>query len=105
MPELMDEVGLTAQVLIEKYLVPLFDATTTKFCTYKGKIGDSVTVPDNHTQLRALDIALRLHGAYTSKKSADSAHPGMRVVVEDPLPQRPATENSPPLCLPAPQHR
>jgi hypothetical protein len=55
MPELMDEAGLTAEVLIEKYLVPLFDATTTKFCTYKSKISDSVSVPDNHTQLRALD--------------------------------------------------
>ena len=63
MLELMDEAGLTHQVLIEKYLVPLFDATTTKFCTYKGKISDSVIVPDNHAQLRALDIALRLHGA------------------------------------------
>ena len=84
----MDEAGLTAQVLIEKYLVPLFEATTTKFCTYKGKISDSVTVPDNHTQLRALDIALRLHGAYTSKKSADAAHSGMKVMEEDPHPRR-----------------
>ena len=101
----MDDAGLSERALIQKHLVPLLDATTTKFCTYKGKISDWVTVPDHHTQLCAIDIALRLHGAFSPRKSADAAYPGMRVVVEDPHPQRPATENSPPLFLPAPQHR
>jgi hypothetical protein len=54
----------------------LFEATTTKFCAHNGKISNSVTVPDNHTELRALGAALKLYGAYISKKSADVAHPG-----------------------------
>jgi len=64
MPEVMDEAGLGARELIEKYLVPLLHATTTKFFSYKGRITDWVTVPDNHTRLMAVDMVLRLWGAY-----------------------------------------
>jgi hypothetical protein len=85
MPELMDEAGLTAQVLIEKYLVPLLSATTTKFCQYKGKFTDSITVPDNRTRLMAPDMVFKVGGAYTSNESPAVGEPGVRVVILDAL--------------------
>jgi len=69
MPVLAAKVGLSARALIEKYLVPLLSATTTKFCQYQGKFTDSRTVADNQAQLVTLDIAFRLHRAYAHNES------------------------------------
>ena len=89
MPELMGEMGLTAQMLIEKYLVPLLSATTAKLFQYKGKITDCVIVPDNHTRLLALDMVFRLTGAYATRASTTAAGPGVKVIeIDVPRPDR-----------------
>lgn len=90
MPELFEEAGLTPRVLIQKYLVPLLDATTTKFCQYKGRFTDSVIVADNHTRLLALDMAFRLIGAYATSESVTFPEPSIKVIVTD------APRSSPP---------
>jgi len=83
MPDIMDRHGLSLEVLIEKHLIPLLNAQITKFATKAGKFTDWVDVPDNSTQLKALDIAFRLHGAYATNEEARKDANGVRVVVLD----------------------
>jgi hypothetical protein len=96
MPELLDEIGLTEETLIEKHLVPLLSATTTKFFAHRGKVVECRKVPDNDARLKALDLAFRLKGSYASKGQETTEDRGIRVVVLDsPRPPRPALENGP----------
>jgi len=62
-PALMKRLGLTNEVLIEKYLVPLLSANTTICIREKGK-ARRVSILDYGTRQRALDMAFRLSGAY-----------------------------------------
>src|SRR5947199_97521 len=57
MPEVMDDLGLTDRHLIEKHLVPLLSATTTKFFQHEGRVRQSRRIADNDARLKALDIA------------------------------------------------
>ena len=75
MRELMDDVGLTTRLLIEKHLIPLLDATETKFfpwrkTTKRGthQIIDRREVKALAIQLAALDMAFRLRGDYAPKQ-------------------------------------
>jgi hypothetical protein len=87
-PELMDELGLTERELIEKHLVPLLSAKTTKYFQNKGKVTDKRSVPDHDTRLQALDLSFKLRGAYTPKDPATEAQFGVKVIVIDiPRPQ------------------
>jgi phage terminase small subunit len=90
MPELMDEAGLTERALIEKHLVPLLAAKTTKFFQHQGKVTDKRTVPDNDTRLRALETAFELRGSYSSTSREEAAHAGVNVIIMDmPRPRLP----------------
>src|SRR5215467_2664287 len=53
-PEVMVEAGLTPEVVIEKYLVPLLSATTRKVLLHKGKFMYSRPLPDWRTRAFAL---------------------------------------------------
>jgi len=71
----MDDVGLTARLLIEKHLIPLLEATETKFfpwrkTTKRGtqQIIDRREVKALAIQLAALDMAFRLRGDYAPKQ-------------------------------------
>jgi len=87
-PELLDELGLTERTLIEKHLVPKLHAKITKLATRNGEFTDYVELENHDTQLKALDIAFRLHGAYAPKDPKDAAQFGVKVVIIDvPRPQ------------------
>ena len=45
MPQLMDEKGLTDEELVEKYLVPLLEATQVKAFNHEGRVIYSKPVP------------------------------------------------------------
>jgi hypothetical protein len=91
MPELMDEIGLTERALIEKHLVPLLSATTTKYFQHHGKVKQKRQVADNDARLRALDVALRLRGSYAPKGPEAAEAVRVRVLVLDvPRPDRSA---------------
>jgi hypothetical protein len=90
MPELMDEIGLTERALIEKHLVPLLSATTTKYFQHHGRVKQKRQVADNDARLRALDVALRLRGSY-APKGPEPADATVKVIVLDvPRPDRSA---------------
>jgi hypothetical protein len=88
MLELMDEAGLTAQVIIEKYLAPKLYAKTTKLAIDDGKFTDFVDLEDHGTQMQAIDTMLKMHGAYAPKDPKEAAQFGVKVVIIDvPRPQ------------------
>src|SRR6478672_3188742 len=88
MPELLDELGLTERTLMEKHLVRKLHAKITKLATRKGEFTDYVELEDHDTQLKAIDMMLRMHGAYAPKDPQEAAHFGVKVVVIDvPRPQ------------------
>jgi hypothetical protein len=90
-PELMDDLGLSLRVLIEKHLVPLLSATTIKHFQYKGKVKQVFKIPDNSARLRALNIALILLGAYATTDSKLNEPKGIEVIIVDvPRPDRSA---------------
>jgi len=75
MRELMDERGLTVGLLIAKHLIPLLDATETKFFPWRKvtkhkteQIIDEREVAALGTQIQALDMAFRLRGDYAPKQ-------------------------------------
>jgi hypothetical protein len=87
-PEILDQAGYSVSVLIEKHLAPKLKATTTKLAVDKGEFTDHVELEDHDTQLKAIDMMLRMHGAYAPKDPKEAAHFGVKVVVIDvPRPQ------------------
>jgi len=86
----MDRHGLSLEALIEKHLIPLLNAQISKFFTNKGKLTAWVDIPEHATQLKALDMAFRLDGAYATNEESTKEANSVRVVVLDPpKPQRP----------------
>jgi phage terminase small subunit len=97
MADVMDRHGLTDDVLVEKYLVPLLKANTTKFFAHEGTVKDSREVEDNDTRTRSLDMAFKLKGSYAPKTQEEAAvnqsFLGPTVIVLDlPRPKRPALD-------------
>jgi len=87
-PEILDQAGYSVSVLIEKHLAPKLTSTTTKLAVEKGEFTDHVELEDHDTQLKAIDMMLRMHGAYAPKDPKEAAHFGVKVVVIDvPRPQ------------------
>jgi hypothetical protein len=96
MPEVLDEIGLTERALIEKHLVPLLFATTTRFFQYGGKVTGKRIVADNDARLRALDMALRLRGTFAAADLKLAEPTGVKVIIMDvPRPPRTAAIASP----------
>jgi len=60
--DILDCHGLTLAFLLEKYLLPMLDATKTLVFSYRGDVRDRWVVPDSKLRLRALMLALELHG-------------------------------------------
>lgn len=79
MPEILDDMGLTQEAVVEKYLMPLLDATETKFFPFRKTVKDrdgveTVTqvittreVIANVTRSIALDMYFKLRGSYAPK--------------------------------------
>ena len=95
MPELMDDFGLTESALIEKYLVPLLSAKTTRYFQHQGMVKQKREVADNDARLKALDMAFRLKGVYKAADFKPSESEGVKVVILDaPRPDRSEFLNS-----------
>ena len=81
--EMMDNAGLSVPVLIQKHLIPKLSAKTTKLATEDGNFTDFVELEDHATQLQALDMSFKLHGAYVPKDPKEAAQFGVEVIVVD----------------------
>ena len=80
MPELMDEAGLNDAALVEQYLKPALSAMTTEFAKSDGRITDSRDVIAWGPRLQALEMALKLKGAF--KEKDNNIQNNIQVVVE-----------------------
>jgi len=79
-PQIMDQMGLTDHLLIEKYLVPLLDAEETRFFN-EGK--KRINVPALGIRHTALDTAFKLRGSYAQRDARAAEQFGIKVVVLD----------------------
>jgi hypothetical protein len=79
-PQIMDQMGLTDHLLIEKYLVPLLDAEETKFFNGGKKRINVAALGIRHT---ALDTAFKLRGSYAPRDPKEAEQFGIKVVVVD----------------------
>jgi len=71
--ESLDRLGFTPEYIITEYLVPALNALETKFAQFKGEFTDEREVINWDARLRALDIALKIMGAYDGqRKPADA---------------------------------
>jgi hypothetical protein len=76
MPDLMDELGLTDTVLIQKYLVPALEAQETKFFADKGIVLDQRDVIAWGPRLQALQLAGKWKGIERDSESDNSGPAG-----------------------------
>jgi hypothetical protein len=79
-PQIMDQMGLTDHLLIEKYLVPLLDAEETKFFNEGKRRINVAALGIRHT---ALDTAFKLRGSYAPRDPKEAEQFGIKVVVVD----------------------
>jgi hypothetical protein len=90
MPELLDRLGLSEAVLIEKHLKPLLSARTTKFFQHLGKVTGKRLVTDNEARLKALELAFKLKGSFVQENPKLAEATGVKVIIMDmPRPPRP----------------
>jgi hypothetical protein len=98
MPELMDKHGLTAGALIEKYLVLLLNATRHRCYTHKGKVKTVVEEEALEIRRDALDMALRIRGAYAPPAVEPAHKHTVQVIVLD-ASLRPKRDIPPPTMI------
>jgi hypothetical protein len=118
MPDLMNRAGLTDDVLIDKYLLPLMNAKETKFFPYRTeetkiiKVGKKETPVTEKVQViekreviawgprrDGLELAFRVKGSFSPKTEEEARvtqqFTGPTVIVLDlPRPKRPTQENA-----------
>jgi|SRR6516165_8556763 hypothetical protein len=87
MPQLMDEKGLTDEELIEKYLVPLLEATQVKVFNDDGTLIYSEPLIAWDIRLGALREAFKLKGSYAPPPEPAQAYTGIQVIVMDKIPR------------------
>jgi hypothetical protein len=83
MPEVMDKHGLRADALIEKYLVPLLNATRHRCYTHKGKVKTVVEEEALEIRRDALHMALRIRGDYAPPPVEQAHKHTVQVLVLD----------------------
>jgi hypothetical protein len=67
-PEILERLGLGIESTVDKYLLPLLDATETKFFAKDGVVIEHRDVAALEIRLRAFEVWARLMGAYTAQK-------------------------------------
>jgi Terminase small subunit len=105
-PDLMDRIGISEEVLIEKHLARHLVKTKTEFVREevvvkkrvkvgRGKQARTETrevvrhvvkqyqVDDNNVQLMAMDKGFLLHGSYAPRDPKEAAQFGVKVIVQD----------------------
>jgi hypothetical protein len=73
--------GLTNHAIIEKYLKPALEATTTKFGFNRGVVMDERTVIDWGARLQALDVLCKLKGSYPARRQGDESDEDATITV------------------------
>lgn len=79
--EFLDRMGLTDEVLYNKYIFPLLNAMETKFFQSEGKVTETCDVPDNSTRRYMVDLVCRIKGLY--KAEAEAQATGIKVILVD----------------------
>jgi hypothetical protein len=88
-PDLMDQLGLSEQVLIDKHLRRHLNAKRTHYFQKDGRVKDSRKTDALEIQSKALDMAFQLHGSYAPREPKEAEQYGIKVVVIDiPRPPR-----------------
>src|SRR5258706_9155 len=82
-PDVMDRLGLTIPLLIERYLTPLLTANQTKVFAHEGKITDKIELADNTTRYYAARMFFDRRGAFPPQDPQLAAQVGVEVVVLD----------------------
>jgi hypothetical protein len=80
-PQIMDELGLTLDTLITKYLIPKLDAKEVCVFNSAGKVVYSKKLESLGTQLEALNMAFKLRGDYAPRDPVLAAQVGVKVIV------------------------
>ena len=78
-PELLDRHGLTDDVLIEKHLKPMLNATRTALVKHKGKITHEREVIAWGPRIASLKLVFRIRGMYKSEQ--ERKRPNIKTVV------------------------
>jgi hypothetical protein len=60
----VDNPAMTLEDFINNHLIPQLNATKKKVIFYKEKVTDICEMPDGRAQLKALRVALWMHGAF-----------------------------------------
>jgi hypothetical protein len=89
MPGIMEEHGLSDDVLIDKYLLPALDAYETKFFQTAGRITDSRKVIAWRSRVKALDIALKIKGLYARRREPEPVAGHIKTILVDRRPPPP----------------
>ena len=94
-PKCVDNQAMTLDDFIKSRLIPQLNANKKKVIFYKGKVTDVYEMPDGRAQLKALQVALWMHGAFPEdpmpaelkniKFIIDDARPA-GVSAEEPMP-------------------
>ena len=96
MPDLMERVGLTDEILITKYLRPLLEAKETKFAQFEGSFTDRKDVIAWGPRERGLEMAFKLKGSFAVAPAAETTNAGVQVIIlNSPRPERPAIDVTP----------
>jgi hypothetical protein len=95
-PDLMDQLGLSEQVLIDKHLRRHLKAKRIHYFQKDGKVKDSRKTEALEIQSKALDMAFQLHGSYAPRDPKEAEQFGVKVIVVDiPRPPRNAIDVTP----------
>lgn len=87
MPQILENSGLSREILVSKYLKPMLSANNKVFATSFGEFTDERSVPAWQARKDALDMAFKLGGDYSSDEvGSDRAR--MTVVFDIPRPKR-----------------
>jgi|SRR5580658_776913 hypothetical protein len=80
--DFLDRMGLTDEVLYQKYIFPLLNAYETKFVLDKeGNPKAIYDVPDNSTRRYMVDVVCRIKGLY--KEESEAGSQPVRVIYVD----------------------
>lgn len=107
MPEILDQHGLTDNVLIDKYLLPLMNANSTRFFAFRKEVErkkkgqkepvietvqviEKRDVIDWNAREAGLEMAFRLKGSYAAENDPKGSAGPTVIVIDIPRPDRQA---------------
>jgi hypothetical protein len=67
--DLLDRHGLTDDVLVTKYILPLLEATEIRFFQTEGKVSEERIVSDNVTRRVMVELVCRMKGLFKAEQA------------------------------------